>query len=785
MEGPSDSLLRRNQRRDDRRPDPAAFRKEGDNLLNHLGPNVKRPFVEEAAVLKSLLPMNQMGPGFHPLRVAVDVSGWFYTAKGAESDGSVSNPVLRNAFYKCVKLIRFGLLPVFVFDSLNRRPEVKKVVLGKSSSHEEMQKEIRKLAHIFKFAILDAETEAEAECARLNSLGIVDAILSNDVDCFLFGGQLVLKSTFDSADCTDEGPSTTRTPLKKRRKVDAGPGRVADFVDVLSASRIEEATGVNRNGMILTALLGGSDYAAGVPGVGIKTAFQVAQCGYGDLVVDATLESDFDCLSITRDEIETECRTNRFKKLSRRRASLTLPKEWPEKAVVEAYATPILALDQHDGLAASIARSLSLWDSEECEPDLPAIKSFLGRVLGWGAAFVDEKVRNLVLPALRLRRVRVEAHRRALSVTESQIKEVEMAVEKRCSEEARKTAGRSIKRVSSFSQDSKITHFFSVKKSNSISGGIGGLVKSKSELSDMYGLDDDADLGVSPDSSLISEILSTKVSKEGVELVKVRFSSELSGAGFIRCIAESTAGTAPPPFSSSSRNPFLTQQTPPSSDILKHNEISGSACEDEGDNCEWIEASLARVLAPQAFFTYLFRQSLKPSRKVKTPIPTALTIATPSNDLSSRSGFQKSLEMSFQTPSSHRKSSPIRGSRGKPAPSSLAEENAFWGIETAASSPLPAISPYLPDPFDSDDDVRPAVRSSSPVRRGIESLADGTPRQAIEEDVLRAPRKRKVFATIEDLSFRQRDLSPLSRRARENGGRLGPLGQGNVGAFNL
>ena len=38
-----------------------------------------------------------------------------------------------------------------------------------------------------------APGEAEAELAHLNSIGVIDAILSDDVDNFLFGAKMVVR----------------------------------------------------------------------------------------------------------------------------------------------------------------------------------------------------------------------------------------------------------------------------------------------------------------------------------------------------------------------------------------------------------------------------------------------------------------------------------------------------------------------------------------------------------------------------------------------------------------
>ena len=59
--------------------------------------------------------------------------------------------------------------------------------------------EWRMVRHVFSFTSqhssdhLKAPGEAEAELAYLNSIGIIDAVLSDDVDTFLFGAKTVIR----------------------------------------------------------------------------------------------------------------------------------------------------------------------------------------------------------------------------------------------------------------------------------------------------------------------------------------------------------------------------------------------------------------------------------------------------------------------------------------------------------------------------------------------------------------------------------------------------------------
>ena len=54
---------------------------------------------------------------------------------------------------------------------------------------------------------MKAPGEAEAELAYLNSVGIIDAVLSDDVDTFLFGAKTVIrKCAVGSPSCANLSP---------------------------------------------------------------------------------------------------------------------------------------------------------------------------------------------------------------------------------------------------------------------------------------------------------------------------------------------------------------------------------------------------------------------------------------------------------------------------------------------------------------------------------------------------------------------------------------------------
>ena len=116
------------------------------------------------------------------------------------------NPELFTFFNKLLRLCKLPIQIVFVFDG-DRKPSIKRgtrVVDRQHFLYRGMVAFIRAFGHeyhtvsicttavwAFCFLLLffvQAPAEAEAELALMNSMGLIDAILTNDSDVFLFGG---------------------------------------------------------------------------------------------------------------------------------------------------------------------------------------------------------------------------------------------------------------------------------------------------------------------------------------------------------------------------------------------------------------------------------------------------------------------------------------------------------------------------------------------------------------------------------------------------------------------
>jgi Holliday junction resolvase YEN1 len=123
---------------------------------------------------------------------------------------------------------------------------------------------LRKTLNMLKIPHHRADVEAEAECARLNELGIVDAVWTDDGDAFMFGAKVL---------------------IKEHREGRGNAGKKSDnLVRIYRAEEIERKHRINRQGLVLFALLSRGDYdTKGLPGCGPIAALEAAQFDNGRL----------------------------------------------------------------------------------------------------------------------------------------------------------------------------------------------------------------------------------------------------------------------------------------------------------------------------------------------------------------------------------------------------------------------------------------------------------------------------------------------------------------------
>ena len=213
-----------------------------------------------------------------------------------------------------------------------------------------MVTECQQLLKLFGLPYITAPMEAEAQCAELVHLGLVDGIVTDDSDIFLFGGTRVYKNMFNQA----------------------------KFVECYLSTDLEKEYSLDRNKVIQLAHLLGSDYTEGIPSVGPVTALEI-------LSEFENLEAFSDWWTeIQRGHTHPEDTSSPFRrKFKRNAAKLFLPPIFPDKRVDHAYLHPEVDSDP----------SAFAWGV----PDLDALRGYLMATIGWNQERADE----ILVPVIR------------------------------------------------------------------------------------------------------------------------------------------------------------------------------------------------------------------------------------------------------------------------------------------------------------------------------------------------------------------------------------------------
>ncbi|KMP06427.1 DNA-repair protein rad13 [Coccidioides immitis RMSCC 2394] len=227
-----------------------------------------------------------------------------------------------------------------------------------------MVAECQQLLKLFGLPYVTAPMEAEAQCAELVSLGLVDGIVTDDSDIFLFGGTRIYKNMFNQA----------------------------KFVECYLASDLEKEYSLDRKKLISFAHLLGSDYTEGIPGIGPVTALEI-------LTEFPGLEEFRDWWSKVQMgvTISDDTHSKFRKKFKKNAAKLFLPPAFPDKRVDIAYLEPEVDPDP----------SAFQWGV----PDLEALRQFLMSTVGWSPERTDE----VLVPVIR------DVNRRELEGTQANI----------------------------------------------------------------------------------------------------------------------------------------------------------------------------------------------------------------------------------------------------------------------------------------------------------------------------------------------------------------------------
>ncbi len=112
---------------------------------------------------------------------------------------------------------------------------------------QQMVAQIQLLLRLFGIPYITAPMEAEAQCAKLAELNLVDGVITDDNDVFLFGGAQCFKNLFNDA----------------------------KYVECFLSSDLDRELSLTRERLITIAYLLGSDYTIGLPHVGPIVAMEL------------------------------------------------------------------------------------------------------------------------------------------------------------------------------------------------------------------------------------------------------------------------------------------------------------------------------------------------------------------------------------------------------------------------------------------------------------------------------------------------------------------------------
>ncbi|KAF9451879.1 PIN domain-like protein [Macrolepiota fuliginosa MF-IS2] len=217
---------------------------------------------------------------------------------------------------------------------------------------QQMISQIMTMLRLFGIPYITAPMEAEAQCAELVSLGLVDGVITDDSDVFLFGAQRVYKNMFNQS----------------------------KTVELFLSSDLERELGLDRDTLVMLAYLLGSDYTEGLGGVGPVVAMELLK----EFPGKDGLHKFADWWRKVQEgkDKEGESNTKFRRQFKKKFKDLYLPTDWPLPVVRDAYYHP--TVDSSD--------EPFKWGL----PDLDALRMFFNQELGWGQTKVDE----LLLPII-------------------------------------------------------------------------------------------------------------------------------------------------------------------------------------------------------------------------------------------------------------------------------------------------------------------------------------------------------------------------------------------------
>jgi len=206
-----------------------------------------------------------------------------------DSKGRITSH-LSGLFYRTANLIEAGIRPVYVFDGEpprlklrtvkqrravrkeaaeewaaalkeGRIEEAKKFAQRAGRVDERMIKQSQILLGHMGLPWVQAPGEGEAQAAHLVQRGDVWAAASQDFDSLLFGAPMLVRNL----------------AITGRRKLPGKDAYIEVFPEVIELQKLLEELGITREQLVDVGILIGTDYNAGIKGIGPKKALELVK----------------------------------------------------------------------------------------------------------------------------------------------------------------------------------------------------------------------------------------------------------------------------------------------------------------------------------------------------------------------------------------------------------------------------------------------------------------------------------------------------------------------------
>ncbi|KAI1174555.1 hypothetical protein F4777DRAFT_579858 [Nemania sp. FL0916] len=196
-----------------------------------------------------------------PLRIAVDQANWWLRNITAARDADIkskypgTHPREKRIMERIIYLLRMNIQLLFIFDGSEKPPREWPASHCYAESNVRLLKELLDQLGVPRH---DAPGDSVAECVRLQELGVVDAMWTDNTDALMFGGSPTLVQFH-------------------RKKPEGDQFKNSNTVTVSSAAVIRERANLTRQWFLMYATLVGCGYTGGLDGFDANKFFRFAQ----------------------------------------------------------------------------------------------------------------------------------------------------------------------------------------------------------------------------------------------------------------------------------------------------------------------------------------------------------------------------------------------------------------------------------------------------------------------------------------------------------------------------